>query len=80
MTSSEARLFGPHDYEIVYGWSARSLEVTISAGGGPPLCRGDICTIAGEAGAHCKDFVVIEVKWRDTRWSARCVAVGEQLF
>ena len=66
MTCSEDRLFGPHDYEIVYGWSARSLEVTISARTGPPLCRGDVCTIGGEAGIHCKDFIVIEVKWRAT--------------
>lgn len=80
MPCSEDRLFGPHDYEIVYGWSTRSLEVTISARTGPPLRRGDICTIGGRAGAHCKDFVVIELNWRGGFWFARCVAAGEQFF
>ena len=71
--------FGPHAYEIVYGWSARSLEVTISARSGPVLGRGDICTIGGQAG-YCKDFVVIEVKRRGETWLARCVAAGEEFF
>ena len=78
MAGSEDRPFGPHAYEIVYGWSTRALEMTISARTGPPLRRGDICTIGGDAGVHCKDFVVIEVKWRGCAWSARCVAAGEQ--
>lgn len=90
MTAREDSLFGPHDYEIVYGWSTRSLEVTISARSGPLLHRGDVCTIGGrtisgaasggQAGGYCKDFVVIEVKWRGDLWSARCVAAGEELF
>ncbi|UAL11230.1 hypothetical protein [Caulobacter segnis] len=80
MTAREDSLFGPHDYEIVYGWSTRSLEVTISARSGPSLCRGDVCTISGQDGGYCKDFVVIEVKWRGELWSARCVGAGEELF
>jgi hypothetical protein len=80
MTTSDHRLFGPYDYEIVYGWSARALEVTISARSAHPLIRGDICTISGEAGNYCKDFVVIEVKWRGDLWSARCVGAGEEFF
>ncbi|MET3666874.1 hypothetical protein [Caulobacter sp. 1776] len=80
MATSQDSLFGPHDYEIVYGWSTRSLEVTISARSAHPLIRGDVCTIGGETGDHCKDFVVIEVKWRGDLWSARCVAAGEELF
>lgn len=85
MTAREDSLFGPHDYEIVYGWSTRSLEVTISARSGPLLRRGDVCTIGGQTSGgqvsgYCKDFVVIEVKWRGELWSARCVAAGEELF
>jgi hypothetical protein len=80
MTTSENKLFGPYDYEIVYGWSARALEVTISARSAHPLIRGDICTIGGEGGTTCKDFVVIEVKWRGDLWSARCVGAGEEFF
>lgn len=72
------QLFGPHAYEIVYGWSKRSLEVTISAPSGRPLDRGEICTISGQSG-YCKDFVVIEVKRKGPAWSARCVAAGEDL-
>ncbi len=72
-------LFGPHIYEIVYGWSTRSLEVTISANAGPPLLLGDICTIGGQTG-YCKDFVVLEVKRSGEGWSARCVGAGEELF
>lgn len=79
MTAKEDSVFGPHAYEIVYGWSARSLEVTISGCSGPPLIRGDVCMIGNPSGYY-KDFVVIEVKWRDRRWSARCVAAGEELF
>ncbi len=73
------QLFGPHAYEIVYGWSTRSLEVTISGQSGWVLGRGDICTIGGQSG-YCKDFVVIEVRRRGETWSARCVAAGEELF
>ncbi len=72
-------LFGPHAYEIVYGWSKRSLEVTISACSGPRLGRGDICTL-GDRSGYCKDFVVIEVNRRGEVWSARCVAAGEEFF
>jgi len=79
MSAQQDSLFGPHAYEIVYGWSTRSLEVTVSAASGPPLVRGDICTIGGQAG-YCKDFVVIEVKRRGEGWIARCVSVGEELF
>ena len=79
MTAREGSLFGPHVYEIVYGWSTRSLEVTISADSGPPLARGDVCTIGGQTG-YCKDFIVIEVKLRDAGWSARCVSAGEEIF
>lgn len=79
MTAKEDSLFGPYPYEIVYGWSARALEVTISGQSGPALIRGDICIIGNPSG-YCKDFVVIEVKWRDQKWSARCVAAGEEFF
>lgn len=78
-TMTVHQLFGPHAYEIVYGWSTRSLEVTISATSGPVLYRGDICTISSRTG-YCKDFVVIEVRRRGATWSARCVAAGEELF
>jgi hypothetical protein len=71
-------LFGPHAYEIVYDWSKHALEVTISAGSGRPLHRGEICTISGQGG-YCKDFVVIEVKRKGLAWSARCIAAGEDM-
>ena len=79
MSAPRDSLFGPHVYEIVYGWSTRSLEVTISADSGPALARGDICTIGGQTG-YCKDFVVLEVKPRGEGWTARCVSAGEELF
>jgi len=79
MTMTVHELFGPYAYEIVYGWSTRSLEVTISARSGPMLIRGDVCTIGGQTG-YCKDFIVIEVLRRGEAWSARCVAAGEELF
>lgn len=79
MSDQQDSLFGPHVYEIVYGWSTRSLEVTITAEAGPPLARGDVCTIGGQTG-YCKDFVVIEVRRRGEGWSARCVSSGEELF
>ncbi|USQ96653.1 hypothetical protein [Caulobacter sp. RL271] len=72
------QLFGPHAYEIVYGWSKHALEVTISARSGRPLDPGETCTISGQSG-YCKDFVVIEVKRNGLAWSARCVPAGEDV-
>jgi len=71
-------LFGPHAYEIIYGWSKHALEVTISARSGRPLDHGQVCTISDQGG-YCKDFVVVEVKREGQAWSARCVGSGEEL-